>query len=268
MTNLSAGKIIFSYYLCKFKGAVIDILLSYCQKLPDRKTYNEIIRLCKMDEKELKHFIGYGADEDDFLMYMNIFLWKQKEKIFPINNKINYDFSDLYLTILSHRFMINAGYQGVEKMLFSQNDNSPTTHLTEISTYIDAFEKNISYEEPFFCWLFSNLYAVGPNIKENKDRKRIHFFYNYFLKNHNEPIFEGVRLFEFVYLCIDLESNLNTLWDPVQYYFKKNGIIWYDLPAYPILVNYFGDKFCSLVRNYLHDLDLELFKDLATCIDI
>lgn len=206
---------IFQLFLGFLSPSGVDLLLENIRGQHTVSTLSKVTSLMNASTAELKRLIEGPGDEEDKVMYLGVFLWRQNFGSILKELRVSYEFEFWYDATLIHRQMVFNGYENIDRLpLAMLPEEGVTTYLALIEKYLGFHKKQIGYDEDdYFSFLTTVLSVMGPTIQSNSRVMEIVEFVDYIIENiETDQRLNWLRGASFTMLVYDLGISPEKSW--------------------------------------------------------
>lgn len=232
----------------------VQTLLKYAEQTPGCQQFlARSSHLLNCSAEELENLIYKPGDEEDHLMFINVYLWQQKQGKINHQRRIKYYFQDFDNQLIIHRAMMENGYENIDNLPFVGFDGNLTSYRQEIDKYLHCYEFPDYNDDDYLGYLISILNVLGPQIHTYHQLDSINKFLNYILSHINIDMrLNWLQPGSFTIFLYDLGMSPEKTW-PSYCYVVKNGCrSIYDFIAIFLGFKIYGNK----VRQLWHPFDV------------
>ena len=231
-------------------------------KLPKGKQQAEwFSQILSWSPDELIQWTAREGDEEDKMIFLDVFLWRQRHGIIDRKKRINHAFLEESYAWYVHRYMIANGYDNILTTPPSRRDE--VSYLEQIESLLDLFD-NRRFRSDEFWSLIVLLNVLGPQLEKYKRRDEVLKIAEYIVTNFksdarletftNDNEFAGWAL-----LVFDLKMHADQTWPVFKEIFLSSPK--HSVTCYPALIVGL-EMYGSLFRKEMDKIEIQGGNDL------
>ena len=235
---------IFQRFLGFLSPQGVEILLDYSRQIPECQNFVDLATsLLTCSVNELERLIYMPGDEEDHVMFLNVFLWQQKQGRINSQQRIHYDFQEWDNQLIIHREMVANGYEYIDQISFVDFEGNSTNYAIEIDKCLKLYQFPEYDDDDYFSYLTSILNVIGPRINNHPRLNEIKKFVTYILDHlHIDPRLKWLQPAPFSILIYDLDCNPEITWSAYCQLVRTGCRSIYDVVAALLGFRMYGSK--------------------------
>ena len=235
-------------YLYLFPAHAADIVAAWNLKTPQGLKEGEWLRrIIHFSANELIEWTSRDGDEEDKMIFMDVFLWKQRHGLIDPSLRIAYLFHEQSYAWLLNRYMVANGYLDVLDQ--PQIEGETIGYLAQIELLLDRFNHSDFTAEDLWSLLIQ-LNVLGSQIDQYGRRSEVLKVAEQVMQDAPVQLapLNDVELARVSLLMLDLKLAPDKTWPRFRELFLSTS---HSVACYPTLIaglQMYGDVFLKEIQ--------------------